>query len=144
MRESFNKAFEIVVGLEGGYSNDPNDPGGETKYGISKRYNPDVDVKNLTLDQAKEIYLKRYWMPFGCDKRPFPLDICLFDGAVNPQDDKHLPGKGNNEILQLNPENWQEFLMWRMVRYMENSKPGFVKGHIFRVLNLYKKIKALK
>lgn len=43
------------------YTNDPNDRGGETKYGISKRANPDVDVKNLTEDQAKKIYEERYW-----------------------------------------------------------------------------------
>jgi len=134
MRLSFNKAFILIVGLEGGYSNDPNDPGGETKYGISKRYNPDVDVKNLTLEGAKQIYLEKYWIPAGCDEAPYPMDICLFDGAVNPQKG------GNKELTKQEPENWQELLLLRAVRYMENSKPIYVKGHIFRVLKLFKSI----
>jgi hypothetical protein len=135
MRESFDKAFEIVVGLEGGYSNDSNDPGGETKYGISKRYNPDIDIKNLTLEQAKQIYLERYWKPSGCDHALYPMDICLFDGAVNPQ------SGGNNELLRQSPRDWVEFLVMRMSRYMDKSKPIYVKGHLFRILKLYKKIK---
>jgi lysozyme family protein len=48
--------FEDIVGahieIEGGLVNDPLDPGGMTKYGISKRFNPDVDVENLTIEQA--------------------------------------------------------------------------------------------
>src|SRR3989304_4267271 len=92
MRENFSKAFELTVGLEGGYSNDSNDPGGETRFGISKRYNPTVDVKNLTLTQAEEIYLNKYWIPAGCDDEPYPMDIILFDSSVNPQ-------KGGNKDL---------------------------------------------
>lgn len=135
MRTNFGRAFELTVGLEGGYSDDPNDPGRETKYGISKRYNPEVDVKNLTLDQAKEIYLKKYWLPAGCDNAPYPMDIILFDSFVNPQ------RGGNKDLLDHDPENWQEFLIWRMVRYKNLSKPEYVKGHLFRVLRLFEKIK---
>lgn len=138
MKITFNKAFEFTIGLEGQYSNDPNDPGGETKYGISKKYNPTVDVKNLTLDQAKDIYYKKYWIPSGCDEATFPMDICLFDGAVNPQNG------GNKELLDMHPENWQEFMIFRMQRYMKRSKSIYVKGHIFRVLNLCTKIKELQ
>ena len=140
MRESFDKAFEIVIGLEGKPTNDPNDPGGFTIFGLSKRFNPEVH-EGTTLEEAKELYLERYWKPSGADHSLYPLDICLFDGAVNPQDDPDDPGKGNREILDKHPANWYEFLMLRMVRYMENSKPGFVKGHVFRVLRLYGKIK---
>jgi hypothetical protein len=143
MRESFDKAFELIIGLEGDYSNDPDDPGGETKYGICKRYNPGIDIKNLTVDQAKDIYLTRYWIPAGCDSVPFPFDVCLFDGAVNPQNDPHWSGAGNFEILNLNPENWQEFLLYRMVRYMKNSKPKYKLGHIQRAIKLFGQIKEL-
>ncbi len=137
MRSSFEKAFEIIVGVEGGYSNDPNDPGGETKYGIAKRYHPDEDIKNLTLERAKEIYLNDYWMPNACDDANFPLDICLFDSAVNPQKG------GNKDLLSHNPENWQDFLLWRMVRYMHLSKDVYVKGLLFRVLRLFEKLKGV-
>lgn len=58
---NFDIAFEEVIGLEGKYSNNPKDPGGETKYGITKRDYPTLDIKNLTLEQAKEIYKRDFW-----------------------------------------------------------------------------------
>lgn len=83
MKKNFDKAFEIVIGLEGGYSNNPNDPGGETNYGICKRAYPNEDIKNLTLDRAKEIYYLDYWSKCKCDDMPSGIDIVLFDCAVN-------------------------------------------------------------
>lgn len=81
---SFQSAFEMVIGTEGGYVNDPHDPGGETKYGISKRAYPDLDIENLTLEQAKDIYLRDYWGPAGCGAAmDDALATLLFDCAVN-------------------------------------------------------------
>lgn len=81
---SFERAFEIVVGAEGGYVNDPQDPGGETKYGISKRVYPSFDIKNLTLEQARGIYFEDYWLKAGCDQiADARLAILVFDCAVN-------------------------------------------------------------
>lgn len=57
----FSQVIEIVLENEGGYVNDPNDTGGETKYGISKAAFPTLDVKNATKDQAIEIYKKQIW-----------------------------------------------------------------------------------
>ena len=58
---NFDRAFRFLIGEEGGYVNDPADPGGETKFGISKRAYPQLDIKSLTLDQAKAIYRRDYW-----------------------------------------------------------------------------------
>jgi lysozyme family protein len=58
---SFDLAIPRVLVHEGGYSSDASDPGGETNFGIAKRSHPEVDIKNLTVDQAKEIYRKDYW-----------------------------------------------------------------------------------
>ena len=59
------------------------------------------------------------------------MDICLFDGMVNPQ------LGGNNEILEKNPGvSWSLFLLLRMLRYMKVSKDIHVKGHLFRCLKL--------
>lgn len=80
---SFERAFDHVVGEEGGYVNDPQDPGGETKYGISKRAYPGVDIKNLTLDVAKDIYRRDYWTPLRLDNRPYREALVIFDCAVN-------------------------------------------------------------
>jgi lysozyme family protein len=140
MRSSFDEAFELTIGLEGGPSDDPDDPGGFTIWGLSKRYNPGVSAAT-TLAEAKKIYLEKYWIPAGCDKVPSPMDICLFDSQVNPQNDPRLPGGGNQEILNQCPHNWQDYMMLRMVRYMKNSKPIYVLGHLQRVLRLYEKIR---
>ena len=80
---SYEKAFPIIIKAEGGYVNDPRDPGGETKYGISKRSFPHLDIKSLTLDEAKDIYYKHYWQPAGCDFMQWPMSLYCFDSAVN-------------------------------------------------------------
>ena len=49
---TFNEIIEKVLDHEGGYVNDPTDRGGETNFGIAKRFYPDVDIKNLTKEQA--------------------------------------------------------------------------------------------
>jgi lysozyme family protein len=79
----FDKAFKLVIGAEGGYVNDPRDPGGETKFGISKRQYPNLDIKNLTLEQAKEIYYRDYWLPIEAGRLHERLAIYYFDCAVN-------------------------------------------------------------
>jgi lysozyme family protein len=58
----FLKAFDYLMCHEGGYSNDPKDAGGETKFGISKRSYPHLDIKNLTRDQARQIYFCDFWL----------------------------------------------------------------------------------
>lgn len=83
----FKKLVSIIIENEGGakLTNHKSDPGGVTKYGISKKYNPDVDVANLTQEQAEEIYLKRYYLPCGADDvNDDELALNLFDSAVNP------------------------------------------------------------
>lgn len=80
---NFDEAFDKLINHEGGYVNNPRDPGGETKYGISKRQYPQEDIKNLTLTRAKAIYAKDYWAGVGCDLVPEGLKFDLFDTAVN-------------------------------------------------------------
>lgn len=80
---TFDEAFERLIGHEGGYVNDPRDPGGETKYGISKRSHPGEDIAGMTLERAKAIYLHDYWGPAGCDAAPDNVKFDLFDMAVN-------------------------------------------------------------
>lgn len=80
---NFDRCFGIVVGIEAGYVNDPADPGGETKFGISKRQYPTVDIKNLTIDQAKAIYLRDYWNTHGLESLEFGKALLVFDCAVN-------------------------------------------------------------
>lgn len=78
---TFDQAFERLMGSEGGYVNDPRDPGGETNWGISKRSYPGVDIKGLTREQAKAIYLRDFWSVLG--DAPGAVKFQLFDFAVN-------------------------------------------------------------
>lgn len=80
---NFRKSLAFVLQHEGGYVNDPTDPGGETKWGISKRAHPQLDIRNLTPEQAAQIYTDEYWGPAGCDSLPFPLCSAVFDTATN-------------------------------------------------------------
>ena len=82
--EKFEKAFEYLIQNEGVYANDPNDPGGETKYGISKRSYPSLDIRNLTVEKAKEIYHRDFWLKGNFDQISDPtLAVQLFDFSVN-------------------------------------------------------------
>ena len=80
---NFDLAVKLVIGFEGAYVNDPKDPGGETKWGISKRSYPDVDIRNLSTDDAKQIYKRDYWDKMQCDKLPEGLRLVVFDCSVN-------------------------------------------------------------
>ncbi len=80
----FDQAFEKTIIWEGEYVNDPDDPGKETKFGISKKEYPDKDIKNLTLDEARDIYYHDYWLKIGghyIDSQKIANNI--FDFAVN-------------------------------------------------------------
>ena len=80
---AFDIAMRFVIPEEGGYVDNPSDPGGATNYGISQAANPDIDVASLTLEQAEEIYRERYWIPAGCPELPAALACCHMDWAVN-------------------------------------------------------------
>ena len=83
MLTTFDEIIEIVLHHEGGYVNDPKDPGGETNFGIAKRSHPDVDIKNLTKEGAKEIYYQDYWMKNRVPQLPDDLKHIYFDMCVN-------------------------------------------------------------
>ena len=83
MLTKFDEIIEVVLEHEGGYVHDPTDLGGETNYGITKRFYPDVDIKNLTKEGAKEIYKKDYWDRNKVDDLPDNLKHIYFDMCVN-------------------------------------------------------------
>lgn len=83
MRNDWPKAISFVLEHEGGLTNDPDDPGGITKYGISKKSYPNVDIFNLTREGAEEIYRRDYWNKCRCDDLPPECAIATFDCAVN-------------------------------------------------------------
>jgi len=128
----FEKAVNLVLSEEGEYINDPHDPGGETKFGISKRAYPEVNIHSLTIDQAKAIYMKEYWEPCRCSELPWPVSLFVFDAAINQGTDAAI--KMLQHTLQTNQDgvigpvtlnlakesrkwHWARFMAFRAMRY---------------------------
>jgi len=84
---NFDQAFERLLGHEGGYVNNPRDPGGETNWGVTKvvaRANGySGPMRDLPVSVAKDIYRKTYWAPVRADELPEGVRFDVFDAAVN-------------------------------------------------------------
>ena len=80
---SIYELIDKLIEREGGYVNDPDDSGGETKYGIAKRYYPDLDIYNLTKDQARQIYFDDYYVKNKVAMLPDHLREIYFDMTVH-------------------------------------------------------------
>jgi len=80
---NFDEAVYLVLKHEGGYVNNPNDTGGETNFGISKRAYPNLNIAELSVETAQEIYKRDFWDKVKGDKLPEGLDLMVFDFAVN-------------------------------------------------------------
>jgi lysozyme family protein len=80
---AFSKAIARLLSDEGGYVNNPADPGGETKFGISKRQYSTLDIKLLTQSQAIDIYYRDWWQRYRYSALPDEIGIKLFDLAAN-------------------------------------------------------------
>lgn len=84
MDKLFEQAFNYLLLFEGGFSDDKNDKGGVTKFGISERSYPNIDITQLTLEEAKNIYYEDFWLKNKCDKIIHTkVAIKLFDISVN-------------------------------------------------------------
>lgn len=95
MKSLFDQICDIVLGTEAGFTEDTRDPGnwtggkvmaGElrgTKYGISAGAYPDIDIANLTIDKARDLYRSDYWEKIAGDSLPPAVALAAFDGAVN-------------------------------------------------------------
>lgn len=85
METDWKDAIDFVLEMEGGEQaeNNPADPGGLTKFGISQKAYPNMDIANLTREEAEGLYRHDYWTPCKCDELPRPYAIALFDSAVN-------------------------------------------------------------
>lgn len=88
--DHFPAIFKWLIPEEGGYGNDPNDPGGPTKYGIDTKDDKQYwtalgvkDLRDLTIDQAGQIFREQYWVKFKCDQMPSPVAQVHFNYAVN-------------------------------------------------------------
>lgn len=137
MNENYDKAFDILMELEGYRSNDKDDSGKLTIWGITERWWPEVinQIKNLPPEESKKIakdfYFKNYWLPNKCDARQNPDDTITFTIAVN------------NGMRQYDADTWEGDLLGSVEKYLaivdkNPSQMKFFKGWIRRVVKLWK------
>ncbi|PTW53580.1 lysozyme family protein [Breoghania corrubedonensis] len=90
--DRFLACHAVTSSWEGGWSNDPDDPGGPTNFGVTqKTYNavrkkwglPTRSVRLITRDEALKLYRENYWNPVGSPNLFPGVDLCGYDGAVN-------------------------------------------------------------
>lgn len=146
-------AFVLHDRIEGGYVNDPRDPGGETKFGISKRSYPREYIRALTRDRAIELYKRDYWDACRCDELPPRLAVAVFDAAVNQgvgaatlllQRSLRVAADGKIGPITLKAardadqgEAVLELLGWRLHRYAFTTNAStYMRGWANRVLRL--------
>lgn len=80
--KAYNIIMKWVEHAEGGYVDNPDDPGGATNFGISQKSFPHIDIKTLTIDDAMIIYKNQYWTPLQLDKYPFSIGLFIFDTSI--------------------------------------------------------------
>lgn len=143
MKSNYNDCLQRLLKDEGGYSNNPNDDGGPTNFGITlqdyRKYinktGTATDVKNMTVDQAKVIYKTKYWDALDCDTLPSGVDYTVFDYGVNsglarPRNDlKKFKDKTNADLI--NAINDERVTFLRVIGVGHNA--GFVNGWMARV-----------
>jgi lysozyme family protein len=91
MADRFLSCLDVVLGYEGGFVDDPRDPGGATNFGVTRgtlghwlgRVATVHEVRDLQRETAAEIYRAHFWHVVGCDQLPAGVDLILFDCAVN-------------------------------------------------------------
>ena len=128
--EKFRKSLAFTLPHEGGYVNNPKDPGGETKWGISKRAYPNLDIANLAHIDAANIYAKDYWDACGCDALPFPFCSAVFDSAV-------LCGVGRTKDWMRKAKDIEDFMRLRK-EFHEQGNQAFRIGWLNRWQDLNK------
>lgn len=133
---TFDKCIEIILPWEGGYVNDPDDAGGETNFGISKRAYPNLDIAKLTKSKAKEIYKKDYWNKANIENVPEDLKLIFFDTCINMG-----IGRANSFLVQCQNSKFKYFnLRKRYYEAIVKKKPTqakFLKGWLNRLNHIY-------
>lgn len=145
MSENFDKMLKFVLLREGGYSNNPNDKGGETNKGITyQTYNSyrksrglsPRSVKYITDEEVRDIYYNNYYKASGADKIQNPkLAAYVFDTAVNmgvSRAKEFLAKSGNdlNTYEQLRRNKYNQFVEY------DSSQRCFLQGWNNRINSL--------
>jgi len=152
----FKKCMPIILRNEGGYVWNINDPGGETNFGIAKKFYPDEDIKNMTIQRATYLYYRDYWTPMNLKGlKNEELILQVFDFGINAgirwsirllqrlvgvTDDGIIGPITTKEVNDYGPEIVDKFKKRRKIFYMNLAakKPKlevFLRGWLRRVDN---------
>jgi hypothetical protein len=137
MIENFNKAMIFVLKREGEESNDQDDPGKLTKWGVSSKWHPEVLAEDFDLKKATDIYRRDYWERCGCNTLPWPVDIVTFDTAVN------MGAQYAIAWQNLYGLNWEAILLKRIEKYFQLAENAptlkkYIGGWVNRCRELMK------
>ncbi|MDD4924781.1 MAG: glycosyl hydrolase 108 family protein [Dehalococcoidales bacterium] len=144
MKENFDRAFDLLMRIEGVYSDDPDDRGGKTLYGITEKNFPNefyeisqIKTPEYRLAYAKDFYKKEFWDKAGCDDLVDGLDIAVFDFGVNSGIDRAM------RLLKVT-QDWKDYLFNRIdfvVGISKGSQLKFLRGWINRCLKVWRALK---
>lgn len=132
----FQKAIGFTLKWEGYKSEDPDDPGGRTIFGISEKSHPKIvqglwDVpKEEAEAKAKEFYHEIYWSAIGCDQAEEKFAIVLFDAAVNL-------GSAQALTFAHTTQDWKDFLFLRLNYYAGLNMSKYMRGWVNRIVDLW-------
>lgn len=155
--------IDFVLEHEGGaeISDHPDDPGGLTRWGISERAHPGLDILHLTQIEAEAIYQRDYWFPCACDRLPYPVSLAVFDYAVNSgqtvakkalqraagaEPDGHIGPKTMQAVEAIHPDVIAARIVDARLAYyisVVRRKPAslvFLKGWMRRLIHLTRAI----
>lgn len=118
--EDFEKAAAFVLSAEKGYKKWHSKYGGETNWGITKKWYPNEDIKNMTPERAKKIYFKDYWLKTAADTYAYPHNMIILDTAI-------LMGPTKTNQLKAEAKDWQDFLRLRR-EHIDSVKSPLRKG----------------
>lgn len=130
--------MEFVLAWEGGYTDDPTDPGGRTNFGISQRAYPDLDIASLTREDAVAIYRRDYWTPAGCDGLPPPMALVAFNASVN------CGVARARKWLSMAGGDYREFLRLQIEHYVMLKNATYLRGWINRTLDAWAEARKLE
>jgi lysozyme family protein len=162
--KDFEEALGIILEVEGGFVNDPDDRGGATNMGVTQgtydawltaKGQTTSPVRNITNEEVAAIYKERYWDAVGADTLPWPVSLVMFDMAVNHgvaganrilQDALQVETDGivgpitRGEMMHTRPDSLANEVLWSRVekyrRLSVGTQKKFLPGWLWRIAHL--------
>jgi lysozyme family protein len=132
-QENFERSLVFVLKWEGGLTDDKDDPGGLTNFGINQRDHPNVDIRNLTRESAAAIYRRDYWDRSHCNILPWPACLVVFDSAVNCGTGRSVEWFKEGSVVDALVDRFRHYLSlaWEKPKFRK-----FFRGWMNRLVDL--------